>query len=81
MTVAETLQASREYHQAYRAALPSRTSPGDPTGVHNALWSARQYRQAAQDLDPTHTDPAWQAEAATHDHAALLAFYLEQLSR
>jgi hypothetical protein len=47
----------------------------------DALRRAARLRAEAQALDPNHEAPAWQDEAATHDHDALLKFYADLLSR
>jgi hypothetical protein len=81
MTVSDLLQQSREAHQRYRDALPNRGSVGDPGIARASLMQALDYREQADVADPTHTEPAWAAEASTHDHVALLLFYRQQLSR
>lgn len=81
MTVSDLLQQSRDAHQRYREALPTRGYMGDPVSARASLVQALDYREQAVSADPELTEPAWAAEASTHDHTALLAFYREQLSR
>jgi hypothetical protein len=90
VSIASLLQQSKDEHLAYREALPRRIAsgggqtiavPGDAelAGVH--LAAACRFRAEAHVLDPQQTDPAWADEAATHDHGALLDFYVGQLTR
>lgn len=88
-TVAELLAQSRQKHQEYRDNLP-RMGPGNPRAVKiegniiaaaAAMWRACRLRVEAHALDPEQKDPAWQDEAVTHDHDALLGFYGQQISR
>lgn len=88
MTVAEFLQASREAHQRYRDAVPHRVTSGASTVIvagdvelaGQALNEACRLRAEAHVLDPQRLDPAWQDEPPTHEHDALLDFYVRQLS-
>lgn len=76
MTVAEVLAAARAAHTLYREAVIAK----DAIAAGVALVQAQQHRLQAQSIDPERADPAWAAEAATHPHDALLAFYAEQLA-
>ncbi len=81
MTVAELLEQSRAAHNRYREALPQRIDGrivgGDRPAQIAALTEARDTRAEAATLDPSFSDPAW-SEA---NHADLMAFYADQLSR
>lgn len=90
MTIASLLQQSKDEHLAYREALPRRIASGggqtivtfgdaERVGLH--LVAACRFRAEAHVLDPNQADPAWQDEALTHDHSALLDFYVAQLTR
>ena len=90
MTVAEALQLSRDAHLRYREALPRRISNGsggtiavdgnaEAAGI--ALNEACRFRAEAHGLDEKRSDPGWADEATTHDHSALLDFYVDQLTR
>lgn len=90
MTVADALQQSRDAHDRYRQALPHRVSDGaggtivvqgDAVIAGEALSEAAKWRAEAHVLDTAQGDPAWTDEAATHDHSALLDFYVAQLTR
>lgn len=80
VTVSEWLEKSKAAHARYRDALPQRVNghvvPGDREAQILAIIEAQQTRLAALSLDPEQADPSWDAE-----HAALLTFYAEQLSR
>ena len=84
MSVASLLQQSRDVHQAYREALPRRIDgvvfPGDAEAAGVALATACRLRAEAHVLDPAKVDPAWGDEAVSHDHSALLDFYVKQLT-
>ena len=89
MTVTALLEASRQAHTRYRAAAgrigtkgtviqePALLSCGD------AVRAALAARTEAHALDPTHSDPAWhaQAQAMRASHEALVAFYVAYLAR
>lgn len=88
MNIAILLQQSKDEHLAYREALPRRVATcggstipmaGDAelAGIH--LVAACRFRAEAHVLDPQQLDPAWLDEAASHDHVALLDFYVAQL--
>lgn len=87
-TVAALLQASRDAHQRYREAVPRRVAhgestlavPGDSVLAGAALVQACRWRAEAHVTDPQQTDPAWRDEPITHDHDALLDFYVQQLT-
>lgn len=90
MSIASLLQQSKDEHLAYREALPRRVAaggggtvavPGDAelAGIH--LAAACRFRAEAHVLDPQRLDPAWTDEAATHDHGAMLDFYVAQLAQ
>lgn len=90
MTVSEALNFSHEAHERYREALPRRVAngsggtvaiPGDAEVAGAALAEACRYRAEAHVLDAAKIEPAWTDEAASHDHLALLDFYVEQLTR
>lgn len=87
-TVAALLEESHLAHQAYRDNLPRRipstpgktqSVPGDAAAAQAALQEAYDTRKAALFMDPERGDPAWQDEATTYDHDALMLFYAEQL--
>lgn len=86
-SIAEILAASRQAHLEYREAVPRRVAghpqtvvaEGDAAKARAALERARDLRQQAHDLDPAHVDHAWHAEASTHPHDELMAFYADQL--
>lgn len=89
MTPADALQRSRDAHDRYREALPRRVSngnggtvviQGDAIVAGDELVTACKWRAEAHQLDPGQSDPAWTDEAATHDHSALLDFYVKQLT-
>lgn len=90
-TVTDLLAQSRQAHQEYRDNVPRMHSAapgavkaaqvdGDAITAGDALWLACRLRVEAHALDPTLSDPAWQDEAVSHDHDALLEFYAKQLS-
>lgn len=54
---------------------------GDSAAAGEALVEACQLRAEAYVRDPDRRDPAWRDDGQTHDHDALLNFYLEQLTR
>lgn len=90
MSIASLLQQSKDEHVAYREALPRRIASGggqtivifgDAERAGSHLVAACRFRAEAHVLDPHQTDPAWTDEAATHDHTALLDFYVAQLTR
>jgi hypothetical protein len=83
------LQQSRDAHDEYRMNV-SRTAPagsgtiavsGNPDTARAALQRAYDRRLAATTLDPQHTASAWRGEPITHDHDALMEFYVQQLAR
>ena len=84
MSVAALLQQSRDVHQAYREALPRRIEgvviPGDAEAAGIALATACRLRAEAHVLDPAKGDPAWGDEVVSHDHHALIDFYVTQLT-
>lgn len=88
-TIAYLLDQSRHWHQVYRDNVPRRVpfgqttivDAGDAQTAGEALVKACRARAEAHVLDPHFSNPAWQGEPVTHDHDALLAFYVEQLTR
>ena len=74
MTVADLLAASRDAHLEYRRRL---TSP--MADLLTPLQRAHDTRTEAHELDPDHTDPAWQADSATHGE--LMRYFERQLNR
>jgi hypothetical protein len=90
VTVADLLQTSRQAHSLYHQNLPrmaavpgvgAQLQPGD--AIESARWlkAAAAARAQAELLDPTHSDPSWANDAATHPNQELLVFYLQQLSK
>lgn len=80
--VASLLEFSRAAHVRARELRHAKRS----TAARVALVLARDLRQHAHAADPTHADPAWTDSAETalvprgvEPHAALLAFYAQQL--
>lgn len=91
LSVGELLERARAAHLEYRQTAPRRVpgpagataSAGDPVACVTALDAAGTCRKAAEDLDPTFQDPAWETDAATTGvlHADLLTFFAEQLAK
>lgn len=88
--IATLLDDSRQAHQVYRENLHRRIQipgnktmpiPGDLMAAGAALWRACRARAEAHVLDPQRESPAWQDEPQTHDHSALLDFYVQQMTR
>lgn len=88
--IAGLLDESRHAHQAYRDNVPRRVAAGpektaavkgNAAAADRALFAACRARVEAHALDPALEAPAWQDEAVTHDHDALLDFYVQQLMR
>lgn len=79
LSVAELLAGSRAAHLTYRQHAGRVDKDGKVTVPYqedpavDAVTKARDLRQRAHDLDPTHTDTAWRADQAPHD--ALMQFY------
>jgi hypothetical protein len=79
--VADLLANSRAAHQA---ALPGSKKSGRPRLWKDSLRLARELRVQAHAIDPTHSDPAWQAEQDVtprgyDTHEMLLDFYEDKL--
>lgn len=91
MSIAALLEDSRLAHQVYRDNVARRIPihgtqkteavAGNVHVAGNALWRALRARTEAHALDPQQVDPAWCEELVTHDHDALLDFYVQQLTR
>jgi len=75
-TVGELLAQANGAHHAYRAELGAL----HPNTARTWLAQAQSLRQQAQDADPDHLDAVWAAQEAAYPHAALMAFYAEQLA-
>lgn len=75
--IAQALSQSRAAHLAYRQALATSNTPA----VRSALQLALDTRQTAENLDPVHAEPAWQADPYAKLHTELLMFYRLQLAK
>lgn len=81
--IAALLQASRGFHEQYLrwshhwTPIPGQPNPGaDPQQARLQFNQAAQLRAYAQQLDPTHTDPAWAQEVgSSYESDNLLFFY------
>lgn len=84
MTVAELLSASRAAHAVYRDNAGrvhsdgSILTLGDRNRAYQAVQTAADCRQQANDADPTHSDPEWLNDPAPD--ADLSSFYARFLS-
>lgn len=90
MTVADLLNASRAAHRRYRQQAGRISDKGtvsqapNPLAGGDGLRDALKLRTEAHQLDPEHTDPAWQIDAHAMNgssHDALMDFYVRALSR
>lgn len=73
MTVATLLEQSRAAHLAYRKLAAKYPKP---SGAVEHLRTALALREQAHSADPTHADPSWSEDTASHE--ALMAFYRQQ---
>lgn len=88
-SVRDQLAAAQRAHRLYEQHSPRMVAngvvveraAGDPDEALRYLKEAARARAQAEVIDPTHSDPAWAAEAAQFPHQELLVFYLQQLSR
>src|SRR4029077_15366135 len=83
-TVSVLLAKSRRAHQQFQSAAGH--NPGNRGDIRHpdddsaapAIRDALAFRTAAEDADPSHTDPAWSEDQAANKgvtSATLIAFY------
>ena len=89
MTLSDQLRIAREWHTRYRELLPRRVADGqstiavqgDAVAAAEALVEACRLRAEAHLSDRKRIDPAWDDETVHVDHAAVLDFYVDQLTQ
>ena len=88
-TVADCLAASRYAHAQFQGAsgqidrVGTITIPADYVAAENAIKRAMAYRLKAEHLDPSQTDPAWQADRDANrgiSHTEMMQFFREYLA-